>query len=99
MMGKQKTKKTATKKPNFWQCLGRPWRWVCLIVAGLFLLIVIVWTVAKVSPWPNALLIRHEFNRGGTKMSRALEKHLPNNVTQVLNQHYRSGDNDAFLDV
>jgi acetyl esterase len=47
----------------------------------------------------GALLIRKEFNKGSAQMSQALEKHLPNNITQIENQHYRNSDKDAYLDV
>jgi acetyl esterase/lipase len=53
----------------------------------------------QVSPWPSALLLRHEFNKGGATMARALGKHVPDGVNALIDQHYDPADDDAYLDV
>lgn len=74
-------------------------RW--LVWAGSLLLIIFVgiYIAFQVSPWPSALLIRHEFNKGGVKTAAALEKYVPENIDSQRNVHYKTDDKDAFLDV
>jgi acetyl esterase/lipase len=76
------------------------------------LLRIVLWTVGfavvvtvgsaiafQVSPWPAVLLIRYSFDKGAAEASRALERHLPRDVTAVLNEQYDPGDGQAYLDV
>jgi acetyl esterase/lipase len=77
----------------------RLWKWIGGSILFLLLLAAAVWIAFQVSPWPNALLIRDAFTKGSDKVSEALEKHVPAGITQVENQQYRKGDNDAFIDV
>jgi acetyl esterase/lipase len=53
----------------------------------------------KFSPWPMALLIRHQFDKEGERVSRALVRHLPTGVAERLDQRYDPADGDAYLDV
>jgi acetyl esterase/lipase len=66
-----------------------------------FLIVVVVSLVVwnHLSPRPMALAIRWIFDQGAIKASRALEKHLPNNVTEILDIQYDKSDIGAFLDV
>lgn len=69
-------------------------------LAGIALALVMAAYVAfRVSPWPAALLIRHEFEAGAAKVSQALAKHLTANVSARLNVRYDEADPDARLDV
>ena len=73
-------------------------RWSAGIIVVLVVLQLGVWAAFQLSPWPNALLIRHAFDDNSGKVSRALQKYVPNTVVQIENQSYRSGDKDALLD-
>lgn len=73
--------------------------WVLSIVGGIVILIGAVWVAFQVSPWPGALLIRHEFEANNAKVAAALQKYVPAGITQVQNQQYRPNDPDAKLDV
>jgi len=74
-------------------------KWLIGILGGIILLAIIVWLAFQLSPWPSALLIRHEFTEGGLKTAKALEKHVPAGIAEIENQQYRANDNDAYLDV
>jgi acetyl esterase/lipase len=78
--------------PRMWKVLG----WVFGILAALALVIYIAF---QVSPWPNSLLIRYEFTKGGERTSKALEPFVPNNIVSVDNQVYRANDANGRLDV
>ena len=68
-----------------------------VIVVGV---LAAIGTIAsQVSPWPSALLIRFTFDRGGNAASAALEKHVPDRITEQLNLQYDRTDSDAFVDV
>jgi acetyl esterase len=58
-----------------------------------------VYVAFRVSPWPSALMIRNGMNRGATGLARSLEKYTPSDVSSQLNENYRTGDADAYLDV
>lgn len=66
---------------------------ISVVVAGL------VYTAFQVSPWPSVLLIRHWFGAETRAISDALLKHVPGNVTAVLDEPYDQPDPDARLDV
>ena len=68
-------------------------------LSALVILILIGWVAFQVSPWPAAMLIRKSFRENGTEMSLALQKHVPEGVAEILNEHYDESDEDAFLDV
>lgn len=100
-MGNKKTKssKKSTKKQSFWRRHTRLWKWLGGIFGGIILLVVGVWIAFQVSPWPESLLIRAEFEKNSAAVSKALEKHVPSGVATVQNQQYRQNDSDAYLDV
>ena len=70
-----------------------------IVIVSLALIAVVAAGVAAftVSPWPSVLLIRLAFHKHAVDRSRALQKHVPANVTAVRDLHY--GGADAFLDV
>lgn len=68
------------------------------LIGGFIALILLVIIVAQFTPWPGALLVRYEFNKGGQKTSEALQKYVPNDVSSVRNVQYKNGDKDAKLD-
>lgn len=72
---------------------------VLIMLAGILIVAITAFAVFQMTPWPGAMLIRYEFDKGGQKIAEALEKHVPTNITSVLNQQYKSGNDDAFLDV
>ncbi|WP_052050404.1 alpha/beta hydrolase [Leptolyngbya sp. KIOST-1] len=53
----------------------------------------------RLSPWPSALLIRRAFDAGAADISAALESHLPDTVSSILDENYAVGDRNAYLDV
>jgi len=97
------TQKAAKNKPQkqikFWYRHKRLCKWLIGIFGTILLLILAIYIAFRVSPWPSALLIRYEFDKGGASVSQALEKHVPSGITQIENQQYRQADNDALLDV
>ncbi|MBK9334405.1 MAG: alpha/beta hydrolase [Ignavibacteria bacterium] len=64
-----------------------------------FVLISSVFIASKISPWPNALLIRHEFMKEAVRVNTELNKHVPEGILSVLHLHYDTSDEDAFLDI
>jgi acetyl esterase len=68
-------------------------------ILGMALLLAAgVYVAFQVSPWPSALLVRYAFDVDGARTAKALEKHLPANVSEILNQQYAPDDRDALLD-
>lgn len=55
--------------------------------------------VMNISPWPADMLIRKAFTKNALKVNTALEKHVPPNVTALLNQQYEGTSKDGLLDV
>lgn len=100
-MGKKQTHspKKQAKKLHFFQRHTRLAKWLMGISIGLFLLVFSTWAAFTFSPWPNSLLIRAAFDKNGTKVAEALEKHIPAGITEVQNQQYRPNDKDGYLDV
>ncbi|PRZ39127.1 acetyl esterase/lipase [Antricoccus suffuscus] len=74
-------------------------RIIIWIVSILLTIVVGVAAALTLSPWPGALLVRALFSIGGSKMSSALEKHVPGGVTSMLNQQYGADGPDTTLDV
>jgi len=72
-----------------------------IVVAVIFAAVAasVVYIAFQISPWPSALLLRHEFNKGGVAMARALGRHVPAGVAALTDQHYDPADGDAWLDV
>ena len=54
--------------------------------------------VYLLSPWPRALLLRHEFDEASRETARKLAPHVPPDVTAILDQPYGT-DYRARLDV
>ncbi len=53
----------------------------------------------QLSPWPGALIVRVAFDRGGARISRALDARVPAGITAQLDLRYDVTDEDALLDV
>lgn len=75
------------------------WKWLAGIVGVLLLLGLVVYAAFQLSPWPSALIIRHEFDINGAKTAQALEKHVPSGVVEVENQQYQAHNRNGYLDV
>jgi acetyl esterase len=54
---------------------------------------------ARTTPWPSALLIRAVFDRGAARASGALEKHVPGDLVEVVDEAYDIASPDGRLDV
>jgi acetyl esterase len=54
---------------------------------------------ARTTPWPSALLIRAVFDRGAARASVALEKHVPGDLVEVVDEAYDIASPDGRLDV
>lgn len=93
------TKKSPAKTTGFWQRHNRLKKWLLGIIGSLVLLVAIVFIAFQVSPWPESLLIRYEFDKNGAKTSQALEKYLPANIAAIENEQYKPNDKDGYLDV
>lgn len=94
-------KKTANKKPTVLQRIWqhKVYRWLLCIAGGLVILIIGVYIAFQVSPWPQSLVIRYFFDKGGAKTSAAMAKYVPDTVSGQTNIQYREHDKDAKLDV
>lgn len=79
---------------GFWRRRWFLWPVGTVVTVGLVALLAV-----NISPWPGALLIRYVFDDGAAKTLAALEKHAPEGVASIANEQYRSGDDDAYLDV
>lgn len=60
---------------------------------------VATWVAFQVSPWPAALVIRAAFDKGGRQADAALAHLVPDDVSAQRDIPYRTGDDDALLDV
>lgn len=69
------------------------------LTSGSAVLIAAIYMWFQVSPWPMAMLIRYEFEKGGQHTSQALQKHVPPGIAEVQNQQYRPNEKDAYMDV
>lgn len=94
-----KNKKRPQSRKQTHHKLPRIARWLLYVAAGLLVIVLAIYIAFQVSPWPNSMLIREEFDKGSAKTSKALEKYVPDNITQVENQQYRQNDKDGYLDV
>ncbi|WP_082591951.1 alpha/beta hydrolase [Terrabacter sp. Soil810] len=54
---------------------------------------------ARTTPWPSALLVRAVFGRGAARASGALEKHVPGDLVEVVDEAYDVSSPDGRLDV
>ncbi len=99
-MSARKTKKPRTQESSTFLVRHRKlFIWAGGILTTILILILAVFIAFRISPWPNSLLIRYEFNKNSAKVSAALQKYVPGDITQVENQQYRQGDDDAYLDI
>ena len=64
-------------------------KWVGGILCAFLLIVLGIFVAFKVSPWPASMLIRYEFDKGGAKTAKELEKYVPSGITEVQNQRYR----------
>jgi acetyl esterase len=97
MATKKKTKKSSHKTQPVKRRDYK--KWVFGITSFLLALILAVYIGFQTSPWPGALIIRYAFDKGGSKTSHSLEKHVPSGIATITNEHYRADDKDAYLDV
>jgi acetyl esterase/lipase len=67
--------------------------WLALAL-GLFAL-----AAHFLTPWPSVWVIRAVFDSGASAASKALEKHLPENVSVRAAVRYAEADTDALLDI
>ncbi len=98
-MATKTSKSTKKQQAHFWARHHRFLKWSFGIIGTLALLQLLVWIAFQVSPWPNALLIRHVFTQNSQKVAQAQQKYVPAGIAQVQDQQYRTGDNDAKIDV
>ncbi len=70
--------------------------WLAGTVAVLVLAVVVAF---QVSYWPTTLLVRYSPDLNGQAALEALEAHVPDDVTGVLDEEYAPDDADARLDV
>ncbi|GAA2741443.1 alpha/beta hydrolase [Terrabacter aerolatus] len=54
---------------------------------------------ARTTPWPSALLVRAVFDRGAARASAALERHVPSDLVEVVDEAYDIASPDGRLDV
>jgi acetyl esterase len=71
------------------------------LLAFILLLAAAGFAAIRLSPWPSVLVIRHFFDSDAAMASAALQKHLPQGLTEHLNLTYdpdsRPGTLDVFL--
>jgi acetyl esterase len=72
--------------------------WTLRCIAVLAVLAFAVYLAFQISPWPSALLVRHNLDQQGIMVARFLNGHSPSDVQQQLNERY-DDDVDALLDV
>lgn len=68
-------------------------KWIAGIAVALGIL---GYAALELTPWPAALFYGFFMNRGGEGLNAALERHVPPDVTALLDQQYDAG---VFLDV
>lgn len=73
-------------------------RWVGYVLVGLAAVAAAGYAAFIFSPWPSVLLIRYAFHKDAVERNDALEKHVPSNVSGLLDERYGEG-RDEVLDV
>ena len=63
-------------------------RWIVYVAIAVVVLAGAGFAAFKLSPWPSVLLVRYAFDKDSIARNQALEKHLPANVTGLLDQSY-----------
>ncbi len=91
--------KKPQKTTSLWTRHKRLFTWLIGIVGSIAVIALAIYVAFQVSPWPNALLIRHEFDKNGAAQSAALEKHVPSGIATIENQPYQPNNSDGYLDV
>jgi acetyl esterase/lipase len=59
----------------------------------------VVAVATRTTPWPSALLVRAIFARGAGRASAALERHVPGDLVEVVDEAYDISSPDGRLDV
>ncbi len=102
-MGGTKSSRKASKNQKIhhwvWRSHPRLWKAVGWFFGVLAILALVIYIAFQVSPWPNSLLIRYEFTKGGEQTNKALERFVPSGITSVDNQQYRANSPNGYLDV
>ncbi|MGE3830114.1 MAG: alpha/beta hydrolase [Parvibaculaceae bacterium] len=70
-----------------------------MVVAVAVLLVGGTYIAFRVSPWPSVLLIRWAFADNGEKALKALEKYVPQGISEKRNLRYAEGSPDTLLDI
>jgi acetyl esterase/lipase len=71
-------------------------RWVGYILIGLVAVTAAGYAAFTFSPWPSVLLIRYAFHKDAVEKNRALEKHVPTNVSGLRGERYGDGPDELF---
>lgn len=95
----KKSQKKQQPAPTGQRKHARLWKWLAYIVGGIVVIAIAIYIAFQVSPWPKALLIRYEFDKGGAKTAQALEKHIPTGIASINDQPYDPSSKDGYLDV
>ncbi|WP_334112718.1 alpha/beta hydrolase [Paucihalobacter sp.] len=69
------------------------------LILIVVILLVTIFAVFKLSPYPSVWLIRYGFDKEAIKVNAALEQQVPDGIETINNIQYDISDNDAFLDV
>ena len=77
--------------------LRHRWRW--WLVGTPVALVLGVGLAFALSPRPGAFVVRSFFERDAARVKAALAKHAPQGISSIVDQPYRAGDGDAYLDV
>ena len=76
---------------------------IALVAGGVFLVALLaaggVFIWYKNDPYITAMLIRKAFVKNGNETNAIIEKYAPKNIASITNIQYRSGDDDAYLDI
>ena len=87
--------KKQTQKQQFYRK-----KWFLWTAGSIAAVVIVIAIWFKVSPWPGAMLIRFVFSQNDAKTTQELAKHQPRvAIASTLNQQYKAGDADAFIDI
>lgn len=73
-------------------------KWMGYVLVALVVAMAAGYAAFSFSPWPSVLLIRYAFHKDAVQKNRALEKHMPDNVSELRDQRYGDGP-DELLDI
>lgn len=68
-------------------------------VKAFVLCLLFILVTVNCSPWPQAMVIRYYFNKGGVEANKKIQDFVPANVHSVKNISYDKNDPDAFFDI